>query len=197
VTTDMEEAATTRCYSAGDHLRAMFRPEILLLVPIYCLGLIPATVLLAWLGIQADHALGLTSLAHWVPFSVRLGILLACLAVGGAWVGWVYTWLVLEGEGGPVPPFSSCTRRLVLEGPYAHMRHPSVWGKLLGVLGLGVFAGSPVFLFLEIPLLVVSSVSFTLRRQDVHMISVFGEEYLRYRDRTPRLIPKWPRRSFR
>ena len=179
-------------YTTRDHLKAMLRLEVLVLVPIYCLGLIPFTVLLAWLSRRMDCLLGLPSLAQWLPHSTRLAILLVCLAIGGLWIAWVYTFLVLEGGGGPVPPFSSRSSTLVMCGPYALARHPSVWGKLLGVVGLGVYVASPFFLFVMIPLLCTFSFTYTLRAQDRDMVKFFGAEYLRYRERTPFILPRMP-----
>lgn len=179
-----------RTYSMDEHLRCLVRKEILVLIPIYCLGLIPATTLGALLIMKLERRLGLPSLADWLPFWFRVAFFATCLVVGALIVAWCYTWLVLEGGGGPVPPFSARTRYFVTTGPYAYMRHPSLWGKLIGVIGLGVFLGSYVFLTVMIPLLLYWSLVSNTKRQDDGMLKLFGEPYRRYRDATPRMVPR-------
>lgn len=179
-----------RTYSLGEHARCLLRREIVVLVPIYCLGLIPATTLGALLIVRLERWLGLPSLTDALSHELRLAIFVGCLLLGAAIVSWSYTWLVLEGGGGPVPPFSARTRYLVITGPYRYVRHPSLWGKLIGVLGLGVYIGSVIFLTIVVPLLLYWSLTWNTRRQDDAMEKAFGEHYRAYRDATPRLVPQ-------
>lgn len=183
-----------RTYGLLAHVRCLFRKEILVLIPIYCLGLIPATTLGATLIVRLERWLGIPSLADSLPHALRLRIFIACLAIGAAIVSWSYTWLVLEGGGGPVPPFSASTRYLVTSGPYRYMRHPSLWGKLIGVIGLGIYLGSLTFLTVLVPLLLYWSLTSNTRRQDEFMEKVFGDAYRAYRAVTPRMVPLFVRR---
>lgn len=179
-----------RTFTLGERIRCLVRPEILILVPIYCLGLIPPTVLVAWLIASVERDLGLPSLADWLGHDTRLAIFAVALVVGAAVVSWSYTWLVLEGGGGPVPPFSARTRYLVTNGPYRYMRHPSIWGKLIGVIGLGIYMGSVTFLTVVIPTLLYWSLTSNMQRQDVAMDRRFGDAYRAYRAVTPRMVPR-------
>lgn len=179
-----------KTYGLLAHLRCLARREILVLIPIYCLGLIPATALGAVMIARFERSIGLPSLADCLSYETRLHFFLACLAIGGAIVGFTYTWLVLEGGGGPVPPFSVGTRYLVTSGPYAFMRHPSLWGKLIGVIGLGVYVGSILFLTVAVPLLLYWSLTSNTRRQDDGLEERFGDAYRAYRDTTPRMVPR-------
>lgn len=164
-----------------------------MLLPIYLLGLIPFAGLLAWLGRRLDRAAGLPPLLE-PPGSLVAG---GMLMVGGALVvAWSYSYLILEGGGGPVPPFSARTRRLVTTGPYALVRHPSIWGKLAGVVGLGLAFGSWTFTFGMVPLLLGWSLLWNRFRQERDLARCFGERYLTYRRRTPMLIPR-PEALFR
>jgi protein-S-isoprenylcysteine O-methyltransferase Ste14 len=172
-------------YTAADRVRALLSRQILAMVPVYLFGLIPLASLMAYGATFVDRWLGLPSLAVWLPFAARAWFFALTLIVGGAIVTWSYTYLVLEGGGGPVPPFSEQTRHLVTNGPYAWVRHPSIWGKLLGVVGLGVFVGSPTFLGVVVPALLAWSLG-------VNMPAAYGDAYRAYRDRTPALLP-WPR----
>lgn len=181
-------------FTVAQRLRTVLSPPILVLIPIYGLGLIPATSVLAWLCTQLDARLGIPSLGVWLPWPLRVAAFVATLAVGGAIVAWSYTYLVLEGGGGPVPPFSATTCRLVTNGPYAWIRHPSIWGKLLGVVGLGILFASPTFLCGAIPLLLWWSLNRNMDNQDAEMEALFGEAWRVYRDATPRLVPRLGRR---
>lgn len=179
-----------RAFTLGEHVRCLARPEILVIIPIYCLGLIPPTALAAWLVASLERRLGLPSLADWLGHDTRLAILVGSIVVGGLIVSWSYTWLVLEGGGGPVPPFSSRTCYLVTCGPYRYIRHPSIWGKLIGVTGLGVYMGSVTFLTIVIPTLLYWSLTTNMRRQDAAMDRMFGDPYRAYRAVTPRMLPR-------
>lgn len=177
-------------FTLVDRLRAAVSPPILVLLPIYCLGLIPGACLMAWIGTRVDRWLGIPSLGEWLPLAARLEIFVLCILLGGGILVWSYTYLVLEGGGGPVPPFSANTRRLVTSGPYAYVRHPSIWGKIIGVVGLGVLFGSPTFLAIIIPLLLTWSLGSNMRNQDAEMEAAFGDEFRAWRNRTPRLVPR-------
>jgi protein-S-isoprenylcysteine O-methyltransferase Ste14 len=178
-----------RTFNLVEHARCLLRREILVLIPIYCLGLIPATALGALLIVRLERWLGVPSLRDVLSDQTRLALFLACLTLGAAIVSWSYTYLVLEGGGGPVPPFSASTRYLVTNGPYRHVRHPSLWGKLIGVVGLGLYLGSVTFLTVVVPLLLYWSLTWNTRRQDEGMERSFGDAYRAYRAVTPRMVP--------
>lgn len=178
-------------FTALDRARTLFRVEMLAIVPIYLFFLIPVASLLAWAGRQVDKRL--FHLPDLVPWPWNLAVFVACVLVGGAFLIWCYSYLILEGEGGPVPPFSRKTKRLVTIGPYAYVRHPSILAKLVGVVGLGVLFNSVTFLFVIVPLLLAGSLVNNHIFQEKPMEKFFGEEYLRYRAETPSLVPKWER----
>jgi protein-S-isoprenylcysteine O-methyltransferase Ste14/ribosomal protein S18 acetylase RimI-like enzyme len=179
-------------FTTADRLRCALRPEILVILPIYGLVLIPFASTLAWTACLLDRRLGLPEVLPFPWNLLAAGIL---LAVGGGLLFWSYTFLVLEGEGGPVPPFSAKTRRLVRTGPYRIVRHPSILAKLLGVLGLGIGFNSWSFLCGVVPLLLAWSLVWNGSRQDRDLIRVFGKEYLDYRNDTPMLFPRLRQRK--
>ena len=175
-----------------DRLRCAFRFELMVVAPIYSLGLIPFASYLAYLGTRLDAKLNLPLI---FPFPRNFLAMAIMLLVGGLLLVTSYSYLILEGEGGPVPPYSAKTRRLVTTGPYKYVRHPSIIAKLIGVIGLAFAFNSWCFLCLIIPLLMVWSYFWNSRRQDGDLVKVFGEEYLRYRRDVPMLIPRfWKKR---
>ncbi len=174
-------------FTTADRLRCALRPEMLVILPIYGLVLIPFASLLAWAGCRVDELLGLPEV---LPFPWNLALACLLLGAGGGLLFWSYTFLILEGEGGPVPPFSAKTRRLVRTGPYRVVRHPSILAKLLGVTGLGLVFNSWSFLAGILPVLLAWSLAWNGSRQDGDLIRVFGQEYLDYRQQTPMLFPR-------
>jgi len=174
-------------FTAIDRLRCALRPEILVILPIYGLALIPFASVLAWAGCLLDRHLGLPEV---LPYPWNLLAAGGLFGAGGTLLFWSYTYLVLEGEGGPVPPFSAKTRRLVRTGPYRAVRHPSILAKLLGVLGLGLGFNSWAFLCGILPVLLAWSLVWNGSRQDRDLVRVFGQDYLDYRNQTPMLVPR-------
>jgi protein-S-isoprenylcysteine O-methyltransferase len=78
--------------------------------------------------------------------------------------------------------------RLIEEGPYRFVRHPSYTGSLLAFLGLGFcYCNWASLAVLMIPILAVF-----LRRMQVEeaaLVAAFGDRYRDYARRTKRLIP--------
>jgi len=82
-------------------------------------------------------------------------------------------------------------QRLVTYGPFAWSRNPLYNGNFLVWMGFGVISG--VFWFLPI-VVVLFAIEYTLivRYEEGVLESIFGDEYLDYKARTPRWIPRPP-----
>lgn len=122
---------------------------------------------------------GSTSPRRWV-------IGLALVAVG--------EWIRLAGvaaAGTTTRRRSRRVQRLVTYGPFAWSRNPLYNGNFLVWLGFGVISG--VFWFLPVVVLLFA-VEYTLivRYEEGVLESIFGDEYLAYKARTPRWIPRPP-----
>ena len=107
---------------------------------IHLFVMFPAAMAMCWLGTQLDSTLGY----------VAFGTPSWRFPVGGShdchrWIlGMVCVWLSIHrGRGSPGTRRWQYVR-LVDTGPYATIRHPSVLGKALGVIGLGIMWGSPI-----------------------------------------------------
>jgi protein-S-isoprenylcysteine O-methyltransferase Ste14 len=77
--------------------------------------------------------------------------------------------------------------RLVKDGLYKHVRHPLYLGEILRNLGFVV-----IFSSVYATLIVLLASTFLFFRMDIEeklLISVFGEEYKKYKRTTKRLIP--------
>lgn len=86
---------------------------------------------------------------------------------------------------------SRTVQRLVTYGIFAWMRNPLYVGNLLIWLGFIVISG--VFWFLPVAI-VLFAIEYTLivRYEEGVLESIFGAEYLRYKDRTSRWFPRPP-----
>jgi protein-S-isoprenylcysteine O-methyltransferase Ste14 len=148
--------------------------------------LFPLTFLIVLLGFAVDRWLGLPAVMlppplHWVVGG-------AVFALGG--IIWVvaYAAIVFQGKGSPSPT-AGRTQELVTTGIYGLCRYPSVHAKFLGVVGLGVMLNSWTFTFVLCPLLLAGSLIEKLWRQEPQNHAVFGDDWVRYRERVPFFIP--------
>jgi len=78
--------------------------------------------------------------------------------------------------------------RLVTAGPYRLLRHPAYTGTLLSLCGLGLAVGNALSLVLLVGFPLVALL-IRMRVEEAMLESVFGEDYLAYRQRTWRLVP--------
>ena len=89
---------------------------------------------------------------------------------------------------GTLAPWSP-TKKLVIQGVYAHTRNPMISGVLIVLLGES-------FLFASIPILVWFVLFFVINNlyfsfsEEPGLLQRFGEEYADYRRHVPRWIPR-------
>ncbi|EJL76217.1 methyltransferase family protein [Chryseobacterium populi] len=74
------------------------------------------------------------------------------------------------------------------EGFYRYLRHPSYAFSLLTFLGLGLFLNNWLsFILAFVPPFL--AFSYRIKIEEQALVEQFGEEYIRYRNRTKKLIP--------
>jgi protein-S-isoprenylcysteine O-methyltransferase Ste14 len=82
-------------------------------------------------------------------------------------------------------------QRLVTYGIFSWMRNPLYVGNLFAWLGFTVVAG--VYWFLPVAALIFAlEYGYIVRYEEGVLESIFGDEYLAYKARTPRWIPRPP-----
>ncbi|MGD2142176.1 MAG: isoprenylcysteine carboxylmethyltransferase family protein [Candidatus Bathyarchaeota archaeon] len=82
------------------------------------------------------------------------------------------------------------TTRLVTTGPYAHIRNPMTLGYSLLPCGMGlIFQSLGMAFFVPVLVLLINIVIIKLF-EEPHLERRFGEEYRKYKEKTPFLIPK-------
>ncbi|HET8813952.1 MAG TPA: isoprenylcysteine carboxylmethyltransferase family protein [Solirubrobacterales bacterium] len=141
---------------------------------------VPAALLV---GTGTDLGWGLSGIA--VVLTVLLGL---ALIVAG-FVLWLWTVrLFARLGGGTLAPWDP-PRKLVVEGPYRHVRNPMISAVLAVLLGEAVLFGSP-------PLLIWFGLFFAVNYVGFHVYEEpglerrFGEEYRTYKRNVPRWLPR-------
>ncbi len=123
--------------------------------------------------------------AEFDPLPVALG---APLVFAG-FAMWVWTVRLFARIGrGTLAPWDP-TERLVVEGPYAHVRNPMITGVLAVLLGEALIFGSTAIAIWAAIFAVVNHVFF-LAYEEPAVERRFGEEYRRYKANVPRWIPR-------
>ena len=149
-------------------------------------AIVPYTVGL-WLPTQAHRAFS------EAPFRVepeRWQIILSLLLLlaGAAiylWCAWDFS---VKGLGSPAP--IDAPINLVVNGLYRFVRNPMYVGVFLLIASRAVlFWSLPIVLYLA---LVATCVQlFIVLYEEPHLRKIFGEQYLDYRRRVPRWIPRF------
>jgi protein-S-isoprenylcysteine O-methyltransferase Ste14 len=153
--------------SLWPHLRAIG------LLPVTVTGVVPALIL--W---QSG-----AELAAW-PLAA-LGVVL--IALGVALVTWTVALFARVGNG-TLAPWDP-TSRLVVAGPYRHVRNPMISGVLAVLLGEAALFGSrPLLIWFGI-VLALNAVYFPLV-EEPDLRERFGPDYERYRANVPRWLPR-------
>jgi protein-S-isoprenylcysteine O-methyltransferase Ste14 len=117
----------------------------------------------------------------WLPVVIGLAV---------AWLGMaVRAWSVRTlGEFFTVDVTVAADQRVIDDGPYALVRHPSYTGMLMAILGFGIaldsWAAVPVALFLPL-----AAVVNRIRHEEAMLRRELGEPYEEYARRTARLVP--------
>lgn len=116
------------------------------------------------------------------------------LVAGGAFIAgglalWLWTVRLFARVGkGTLAPWDP-TQRLVVEGPYRHVRNPMITAVLAVLLGEAAIFGSPALLVLSAAFLAINWVYFAAL-EEPGLERRFGDEYGEYKRWVPRWIPR-------
>jgi protein-S-isoprenylcysteine O-methyltransferase Ste14 len=106
----------------------------------------------------------------------------------GAWLAvWTWTLFVTQGRG-TLAPWDPPTR-LVVRGPYRHVRNPMITGVALILAGEAVFFRS-WGIAIELGIFVIANAIWFPLVEEPGLRERFGPEYEEYRQRVPRWLPK-------
>ena len=146
-------------------------------MPLTAAGLVPA-LLLAHIG----WAQALTAV-H--PERAVAGALLA--AAGLTMLAWTVTLFIRIGRG-TLAPWDP-TRKLVVRGPYAHVRNPMITGVLAILIGEALTFGARS-LWTWAALFVAINHLYFLLSEEPGLAGRFGAEYDEYKRQVPRWLPR-------
>jgi protein-S-isoprenylcysteine O-methyltransferase Ste14 len=162
--------------------------------------------LVAWylvevVGMWGGTTLLIVLLAPWwlssapAPLALRvLGCLLALVSVGiGTWACYKMGWARLLFAGALFLPGAGAEenrvpQRLVVEGPYRHVRNPLYISDFALILGTALLANG-TFLFL-LAALYVAQLALQLPLEERELYRRFGSRYGRYCELVPRFVPR-------
>jgi protein-S-isoprenylcysteine O-methyltransferase Ste14 len=108
----------------------------------------------------------------------------------------LFTWCVLlfaRVGRGTLAPWDP-TKRLVVVGPYRHVRNPMITGVCTMLAGEALFFHSARIGYWLLLFLAINQVYFLLLEEPL-LLARFGDEYARYRAAVPRWVPRrrgWP-----
>lgn len=152
----------------------------LLILPGTVLVIVPALILWLTHGTSFGGRQGSPDdLSPW------LGVLL--FGTGLAFSVWTFSLFVNEGEGTPAP--WDPPQKLVVRGPYRHVRNPMITGVLFMLAGEALFFGSWALAVWLLLFFIANAIYFPLS-EEKGLERRFGEAYRIYKANVPRWIPK-------
>jgi protein-S-isoprenylcysteine O-methyltransferase Ste14 len=161
--------------SGWRHVRAV------LLLPVVVTLVVP-TLLVLWTG-DVRVGWGLDGVLAGLPVVLGVGL----IACGVGLVVWTVGLFVREGEG-TLAPWDP-TAKLVVRGPYRHVRHPMIGGVATILLGEAVLLGSTAVAGWLVAVVVVNAVYLPLV-EERGLVRRFGSDYEVYRANVPRFVPR-------
>lgn len=108
------------------------------------------------------------------------------IIIGATLALWtIYTFFRARGSPVPLNP----PQRLVTGGLYSWVRNPMLLGWIVMLFGVGILLNSFSFVAIFAPLFILINVIYLKTFEEKEMEKKFGEEYLKYKQRVPMLIP--------
>jgi protein-S-isoprenylcysteine O-methyltransferase Ste14 len=123
-------------------------------------------------------------------FSFWLGLFIA--SIGLSLSVWTARLFMKFGEGTPAP--WEPPKKLVIRGPYRHVRNPMICGALLMLLAEALLSQSLLLAIWMVIFFTGNAIYFPLI-EEKGLEKRFGEEYREYKDHVPRWFPQfraWP-----
>ena len=151
-----------------------------LILPGTALVFVPGLIL--WF--TADPETGLTVAG---PGDVDFWIGLVAGLVGLALAIWTVRLFVSRGEGTPAP--WDPPQKLVVAGPYRHVRNPMITSVLLMLFGEALIFQSSAIAGWLIVFFIINGVYFPLS-EERGLEKRFGDDYRRYKQNVPRWLPR-------
>jgi protein-S-isoprenylcysteine O-methyltransferase Ste14 len=126
--------------------------------------------------------------------AAALPVLLGLALIASGFALWLWTVRLFARVGrGTLAPWDP-TERLVVEGPYRHVRNPMITAVTIVLAGEAALFGSSSLLIWLAAFVAINHVYFRVF-EEPGLEARFGEEYRTYRRQVPRWLPRrtpWP-----
>jgi len=150
------------------------------ILPFTALFIIPVAILWAT-GFRIGWGLGMP----WDAVVVLAG---SVLMGNGLYYLFMTIWLFINIGKGTLAPWWP-TKKLVVIGPYRHVRNPMISSVLMTLLGESIAFGS-IGIFIEFLLFFGINHIYFVYSEEPGLEKRFGEEYITYKKNVPRWIPR-------
>ncbi len=172
--------STTGTVEGQDQPPRWRQARAIVLLPGVVAIVVPALILL---GEGPHFGWGLGGVAAALPVLVGLALIAAGLAM------WIWTVRLFACVGkGTLAPWDP-TRRLVVQGPYRHVRNPMISAVTAVLLGEAALLGSLGIAIWAAGFAAVNTAWFVLG-EEPGLERRFGEEYREYKSDVPRWVPR-------
>ncbi len=152
----------------------------IIILPGSALVFIPTAIL--WM---TDNTRSASSMPDATLISFWFGLMLLCIGLVLAF--WTVRLLLTYGEGTPAP--WDPPKKLVVRGPYRHMRNPMITSVMFMLLAEALLCRSWPLGGWLIVFFLANAVYFPLV-EERGLKKRFGEDYLQYMDSVPRWFPR-------
>jgi protein-S-isoprenylcysteine O-methyltransferase Ste14 len=126
---------------------------------------------------------------HWRGYDVYGLLFGVILLVAGLFLAIWTMWLFAKKGEGTAAPWDP-PQKLVVAGPYCHVRNPMITSVLMLLLAEALLLNSGYIFVLFILFLVGNVIYFPLF-EEKDLEKRFGEDYREYKRHVPRWIPRW------
>jgi protein-S-isoprenylcysteine O-methyltransferase Ste14 len=119
----------------------------------------------------------------------KIPIEIVSILIGLLFLIWATYSQLKIGGGTPAP--NAPTQKLVVLGPYKYCRNPIEFGALFYYFGVGMLFGTLFHGIVCMSLGFIIGSSYHKFTEEKELLLRFGDEYAKYRDSTPFLIPRF------
>ena len=145
---------------------------------------------LLWFSIIAS--IGIAAALQWYPLAVfqisrsTVNLIALCLLMCGFIIRWIS--IISLGRMFTVNVAIQKEHQLMQAGLYKYIRHPSYSGMLLEFLGLAVYFGTWICLFV-VMVPITGALLYRIKREESVLVKEFGRQYEEYKAHTKSMIP--------
>jgi protein-S-isoprenylcysteine O-methyltransferase Ste14 len=139
-----------------------------------------------FISVNSGVFIGLQTFGHLNKFEYLFYWIGILVIVSGLIIRWIAIFTLKKFF--TVDVATGKEQKIIKDGIYKYIRHPSYTGSLLSFLGLGLsFENILTIIIIFIPICI--SFLFRIRVEEKALNAAFGDEYIQYCIKTKRLIP--------